>query len=430
MTPLRPALRSSWLGNSPTRWAILEPRRLFHLRRQAERPEDVHLTPSQRFGVLPQEKYMEITGNRVVLNLSGTRMQHVEAGDFISHLRTFQGGLELARTAGKVSPAYTVIAPRPGVEPEFFKYVLKSQGYVSQIASLTDQLRDGQTMRFAEFNKTALPVPPQGEQRAIADYLDHETAEIDAFIRDVDTLSSLAMERRAVFLEHSLVLGTGKTLPLRRLSPLQISGVSVNAAPWASCPGELGVLKTGAVSKGWFDPTENKAVLEASERARLQTPVVGDRVLVNRANTPSLVGSAVYVREAHSNLYLSDKLWSLDFAANNDFMALALSTRHYREQVKQLAVGASSSMQNLSYGDFLTLTVQVPSKSEQARIVQKFTSQSRNDTALVTQAQDAKFLATERRAALISAVVTGQIDVAQRHRPVAEQLEEEAFKKA
>ncbi|MDT0188659.1 restriction endonuclease subunit S [Rothia terrae] len=185
-----------WLsGGVPDHWQIVEPRRIFKLVKEPERPGDVHLTPSQKYGVLPQEEYMKITGARVVQNLSGTQMQHVEPGDFISHLRTFQGGLELATIPGKVSPAYTVLRPTEAVYPGFFKHVLKSPGYVSQIASVTDQLRDGQTMRFNEFNLTWLPLPPLEEQKRIADELDRELAEIDEFIADQRRLQDLLQER-------------------------------------------------------------------------------------------------------------------------------------------------------------------------------------------------------------------------------------------
>lgn len=185
-----------WLsGGIPDHWKIVEPRRIFKLVKEPERPGDIHLTPSQKYGVLQQEEYMKITGARVVQNLSGTQMQHVEPGDFISHLRTFQGGLELATIPGKVSPAYTVLRPTEAVYPGFFKHVLKSPGYISQIASVTDQLRDGQTMRYNEFNLTWLPLPPLDEQKKIADELDRELAEIDEFIADQLRLQDLLQER-------------------------------------------------------------------------------------------------------------------------------------------------------------------------------------------------------------------------------------------
>lgn len=212
-----------WLsGGVPDHWQIVEPRRIFKLVKEPERPGDIHLTPSQKYGVLPQEEYMKITGARVVQNLSGTQMQHVEPGDFISHLRTFQGGLELATMPGKASPAYTVLRPSEAVYPGFFKHVLKSPSYISQIASVTDQLRDGQTMRFNEFNLTWLPLPPLEEQKKIADKLDRELAEIDEFIADQQRLLELATEKFNAELRQLTFPTNAPTVPLKRFAQITL----------------------------------------------------------------------------------------------------------------------------------------------------------------------------------------------------------------
>lgn len=110
-----------WLGEIPSHWAVVPAKALFSLRAEKALPNDIHLTPSQKFGVLPQVEYMEITGSRVVLNLTESgQMKHVEQNDFVSHLRSFQGGLELSRVRGKVSGAYTVLKPRRDQNPEFW----------------------------------------------------------------------------------------------------------------------------------------------------------------------------------------------------------------------------------------------------------------------------------------------------------------------
>ena len=116
-----------WLGKLPVAWPVVPAKAVFGERKSRSNAEDTHLTPSQTYGVLPQAEYMEISGNRVVLNLSGAdNMRHVEAGDYVSHLRSFQGGLEYSSLRGKVSAAYTVLSPRGSVDSIYFKYLFKS----------------------------------------------------------------------------------------------------------------------------------------------------------------------------------------------------------------------------------------------------------------------------------------------------------------
>lgn len=173
----------SWLGDVPEDWDVVPARAIFGERKQRCGADDVHLTPSQKFGVLPQADYMQITGSKVVLNVSGAdTMRHVEEGDFISHLRSFQGGLEYAGMGGKVSAAYTVLMPKVEIDPTYFKYLFKCDLYVQALQTTTDQLRDGQSIRFTQFSSIPLPKPPLVEQQAIAEYLDWETARLDALI--------------------------------------------------------------------------------------------------------------------------------------------------------------------------------------------------------------------------------------------------------
>lgn len=173
-------LSTQWIPEVPTSWQIANPRTLFSERTQKSTVSDIHLTPSQKFGVLPQSEYMEMTGGRVVLNLTGSdNMKHVEKNDFIIHLRSFQGGIEHSNYSGKVSNAYCVLKPTQQIEPRYFRWVLKSQGYIQELNATTDQLRDGQSIKFEQFASIGLPLPPIEEQRRIANFLDEFTAQIN-----------------------------------------------------------------------------------------------------------------------------------------------------------------------------------------------------------------------------------------------------------
>lgn len=421
-----------WLGAIPAQWPVKPANAVVRERKARSVPGDEHLTPSQTHGVLPQSEYMSRTGNKVVLNLTGAdSMRHVEPNDFISHLRSFQGGFEHSRLAGKVSAAYTVLEPLVGIVPEFYRYLFKSAMYVQALQTTTDQLRDGQSIRFAQVVLLPLPVPDMETQKFVANFLDQETTQIDAFIADQEELIELLTERRAATISHAVTKGLDPSVPMkdigtewlgevpadwqlgqiRRLRPHCESGTSVNGYPFPIADGDIGVLKTGSVSKGYFDPRENKQVTD-DDLGRVTVPVRRGALLVNRANSPDIVGAGALVRAAAPGLYLSDKLWQLDFDfGSTDFLYYWTQSSYYRSQIRSLSVGASSSMQNLSYSDFLSLAVTYPEITEQQRIAEYLDQETVKLDAAITDARTAITLSRERGAALISAAVTGKIDV-------------------
>lgn len=253
------------------------------------------------------------------------------------------------------------------------------------------------------------------QQRAVADYLDRETAQIDAFIAKNEELITLLAERRRAAIELEVAPAEPPAewnfCQIRRLGPRSESGVSVNGYALPAEGEEIGVLKTGAASKGYFDPNENKRVVE-EDLARVAAPVRRNTLIVNRANTPELVGSAAYVEADRPSLFLSDKLWQLTFkAADAAYMHYWTQSDAYRSQLRGLSVGASSSMQNLSYGDFLSVTISAPPIHEQVAIVARLDRVVAGIADAVETARRGVELARERRAALISAAVTGKIDV-------------------
>jgi type I restriction enzyme S subunit len=266
-------------------------------------------------------------------------------------------------------------------------------------------------------------VPSIDEQRRIADFLDREIADIDELIAKQNALIEILGERRKAVITRAVSAGSDiagvssggwSLVPLKRVIRGWSSGTSVNAADTPAEAGEVGVLKTSCVSAGQFDPSQNKVVV-AEEVDRVTCPVRRNTLIVNRANTPLLVGSAGLVRNAPANLFLSDKLWQIEFkGATPSFIYYWTITDLYRSQLSAIRVGASASMQNISFEDFRALLVALPSIADQNRITQYLDVQVATIDALVQKAQGFIKVGRERRSALITAAVTGKIDVRER----------------
>lgn len=201
-----------------------------------------------------------------------------------------------------------------------------------------------------------------------------------------------------------------KETPLRHLVDRVDSGTSVNAADVAAEDHELGVLKTSCVSRGFFDPTENKRVND-DERGRVTCQVRPDRLIVSRMNTPSLVGSAGFTDTAPSNLYLPDRLWQIS-TRNSDakFLYWWMQSPEYKDQVKLICVGTSSSMQNLSQDDFRSFVVKTPPISRQRVIALFLDRETAQIDGLIGKQEQLIELLAEKRQAIITHAITRGLD--------------------
>ena len=174
-----------WCPKIPVHWKKTNPKALFTQRYDRAFKNERQLTASQEYGIVYQDEYMETTGNRVVTVLKDfSILKHVEPGDFVISMRSFQGGLEYSEVKGCISSAYVMLIPNKDlVYPPFYKWFFKSSKYINAIQSTSNLVRDGQAMRYANFIQVPLFIIPFDEQRRIAEYLDDKVSEISEIIK-------------------------------------------------------------------------------------------------------------------------------------------------------------------------------------------------------------------------------------------------------
>ena len=98
--------------------------------------------------------------------------KRVLPGQFVIHLRSFQGGLAYAGIEGITSPAYTVLdfIDKDAQMPEFWVDILKSENFIKMLESVTYGIRDGRSISFNDFSMLKLSFPSQAEQVAIGNF--------------------------------------------------------------------------------------------------------------------------------------------------------------------------------------------------------------------------------------------------------------------
>lgn len=196
-----------WIGKIPEGWNSIKAKYLFKQRNSRGNTIDLQLlSPSQKFGVIPQSKLEELTTQKVVklnekVNLA--ELKTIHQGDFCISLRSFQGGFEYSEYEGVVSPAYQVFYSIVSCCNGYYRYLFKEKSFIEKMNSFTMSLRDGKNIAFEDFANSEMPVPPLPEQKAIADYLDEKCSAIDATIADKQRqLETLDEYKKSLIFEY------------------------------------------------------------------------------------------------------------------------------------------------------------------------------------------------------------------------------------
>ncbi|MDR6176499.1 type I restriction enzyme S subunit [Nocardioides zeae] len=338
-----------------------------------------------------------------------------EPGDILfGKLRPYLAKIWLADRSGAAVGDFHVYRAGPLVDPAFLRWFLLSHVFLDPVKSSVF----GAKMPRADWNfikRLEVDIPAIGRQRAIADYLDRETTQIDTVIEEQQRLMTLLRERRRAEFDSVLTSGTtGRPMRLKHTVSAITQGWSPQAYPWpADGVEEWGVLKAGAANYGVFKPAENKQ-LPDEVAPRPDLVVRRGQIVVSRANTRDLVGSAALVEDDFPRLMLCDKLFAFDLdetLAYPPFVAMTLNTDYYRRLLEAEATGSSHSMQNISLSDITNLPLNLPPVTQQRELVQSIRARLDRIDRLIAEAERLVELSVERRAALIAAAVTGQIDV-------------------
>ena len=218
---------------------------------------------------------------------------------------------------------------------------------------------------FAEISKSKfcdleIPLPPLEVQREIV-------AEVEGYQRVIDGARAVLDNYRP----HIPVDPEWQMVPLSDVFDALEAGVSVNSENRMKTAGEIGVLKTSAVTSGILNPDEHKAVLpEEVDRVKC-SPRKGS-IIISRMNTEALVGASAYVSEDYPNLFLPDRLWQTvisrpDVSAR--YIHTVIASDEYRAKISSICGGTSGSMKNVAKSQLLQLKVPLPDFDVQQAIV-------------------------------------------------------------
>jgi len=278
-------------------------------------------------------------------------------------------------------------------------------------------------------------LPPLDEQGAIISFLDLEIGKIDTLISEQQDLITLLREKRQAVISHAIMRGLS---PDTSMKDSGIEGFGRIPAHWIISPmrhlinsieqgwspeceniqadeGEWGVVKAGCCNGGDFNSHENKKLPSIIDPITDLEIKPGDMLMSRASGSEDLIGSiAIVSSDVRSKLLLSDKIYRIRPKSDRvcpRFLAMAIQSPLGRGQIKSLISGAPGLAKNISQGDVKGLIIPLPPMDEQIEIMSHLDMHSSMSEGIVIETESCITLLRERRMALISAVVTGKVDV-------------------
>lgn len=299
------------------------------------------------------------------------------------------------------------VALRSDVSSRFVVWSLQSQHAIdyweTSIGGATFR-----ALNLGPLANTPIRLPSLIEQVAIADYLDRETSRIDTLIEEQRRLIEMLRERRQAVIDHEIRDGAG--VPLISLRGLVLEPIAAGADETSDPSNPAGwprfVRTTDIMSLTQLDP---------DKRVTADPGATGDAMLARNDLVATRAGATI----GKAYIHLSDEPASYAgylVRIRPDptrvvpmFLGYWSQSRHYTDQI---AVGAvKSTIENYSASKYRATRVPVPPLDEQQRVVSRLDDRIAKIDKLIAETEHFIELSRERRAALITAAVTGQIDV-------------------
>ena len=418
-----------WLGDIPARWDVERLKYLATL-------NDETLGESTDPGL--EMNYIDIGSVDAIDGITGTEpivfekapsraRRVVRGGDVIaSTVRTYLraiAAIDAPESNLIVSTGFAVIRPRH-IESSFASYALRAPHFVERVVA------NSVGVSYPAINASSLacfeiPYPGVDEQRAVAEFLDRETAKIDALVAGKERLIRLLQEKRAALITGAVTRGLDPNVPMKdsgvewlgeipahwEVTPLKhlLSRCDYGISESLGGDGDIRVLTMAHIQNGEVILPDDGSINGVDRSMMLD---LGD-LLFNRTNSRELVGKVGLFRgELGDQVTFASYLVRLTTREGVDpeWLNYLLNSTGVLGMARSMAL-LSVNQANLNPTKYQQIVVPVPTLSEQQSIARFVRCETGRINALSAKIQQAIDHLREFRTALISAAVTGKIDV-------------------
>ncbi len=398
-------------GWQPPGWRPTKLRSFLTRCKRTKQPDLHLLSVNLPQGVVPRQEgdgraapsldldgYQEVRPNNLVMNQLGKP----------------HGALGVSAHHGIISPAYFVAEISEEADPRFVHHLLRTRLYISEYERRGKYMPPSQfDISWEQFRDISVTLPPLAEQRVIADYLDTETARVDALISKKRRLIKLLEEQDRRIIDdlfgnvlRNRLIRVGYVADVR--SGVTLGGIRPRAMNEVTVP----YLRVANVQHGRLDLSEVKTISVDRATAQRTTLRSGDVLMTEGGDIDKLGRGTVWRSEIdpclHQNHVFAVRVQTRDLLP--EFLALVTRTSHARRYFEMTGV-RSTNLASTNASKVSSFRIPNASLDVQLALVRKYQRKwvvlDRVRTALSLQLD----LLTERRKSLITAAVTGEMPV-------------------
>jgi type I restriction enzyme S subunit len=432
--PRYPSYKDSgvkWLGAVPAHWQVLPCRAIVHERTAKNEGAacNDYLSLMANIGIIPYAEKGDV-GNKKPEDLSKCKI--VTRGDFVINSMNYGiGSYGISDYDGVCSPVYIVLKPQNDfVESRFAFRIFENRAFQTYAQSFGNGILEHRcAINWDILKGIEVAVPPSFEQKVILAFLDQETAKIDKLMAEQRRLIDLLKENRQAIISHAVTKGLHPGAPmkpsgvewlgdvpkhwdviaLKRIADVH-TGIAKGKDNGSRVTISVPYLRVANVQDGYLD-LDSVATIEIPEEDLSRYALKRGDVLMNEGGDFDKLGRG-HVWEGQIDPCITQNhvfavrprtvssAW-LNAITGSDFAQFYFITRS-----KQ-----STNLASISSTNLMELPVILPPVDEQQTILSFIYSETSRFDTLTTETQRAIDLLLERRTALISAAVTGQIDV-------------------
>lgn len=423
-----------WLGEVPHHWVVMPIRK-------AAKLESGH-TPSRSH----PEYWQECT--KPWFTLGDVWQIRDEKIDYVYETKELVSELGLANSSARLLPRGTVMLSRTasvgysgimGVEmattqdfanwicgprllPEYLLLVFRSmKGEFGRLMMGSTH----NTIYMPDIQSLAFALPSLEEQRIIVAFARAQCAKIDALVEGQQRLIEILKEKRQAVISRAVTKGLDSTAPmkdtgvtwlgeiprhwqlqrLKHISPFITVGIVVNPSDYVSDEG-LPFIYGGDISEEHVDTDGCRRISSDDSARNSKTRLSAGDLLTVRVGAP---GVTAVVPESCEGGNCASVMLVKKGNFCSQWLCYAMNSRAVRYQVELVQYGAAQEQFNISHA--INFLIPTPPLDEQSAIAARLEAELGKIDALISEAISSASLLQERRAALISAAVTGKIDV-------------------